>query len=366
MISKLRKALVVGASLAAFGIAVGPVSASKNNVERIEVAFVLDTTGSMAGLIDGAKQKIWAIANSIVDINPDAKIHMALVGYRDRGDDYVVRMYQMSSDIQGLYGDLMRFQADGGGDTPESVNEALDTAVEDVAWSSGDRVRRIIFLVGDAPPQMNYAAPKYPEIIRRARQDDIIVHTIQAGDDPITREFWKEIAKLGGGDYFAIPQNGGQVQVYNSPYDQKIIDLQRRIDRTAVPYGNRAQQDEYKAKVEARAAAPAAVQVDNSRYYSKKSEKEIVTGGGDLLDDVRNNVRPLEAIAAEELPDDLKGLSKEDLGKTVAERTAARKVLEREMANLVEQRDAHVAEAMKNAPADSFDQAVSFGVSSRF
>ena len=30
----------------------------------VEVAFVLDTTGSMGGLIEGAKRKIWSIATA--------------------------------------------------------------------------------------------------------------------------------------------------------------------------------------------------------------------------------------------------------------------------------------------------------------
>jgi hypothetical protein len=95
----------------------------------VEVVFVLDTTGSMTGLIEGAKRKIWSIANAIVDQNPDATIRIGLVGYRDIGDEYVTRVYPLSTDIQGIYGKLLGFRADGGGDTPESVNEALDVAL---------------------------------------------------------------------------------------------------------------------------------------------------------------------------------------------------------------------------------------------
>ena len=32
---------------------------------RVEMVFALDTTGSMGGLIDGAKRKIWYIANEV-------------------------------------------------------------------------------------------------------------------------------------------------------------------------------------------------------------------------------------------------------------------------------------------------------------
>src|SRR5438552_5102923 len=56
---------------------------------RIEVCFVLDTTGSMGGLIEGAKQKIWSIANEMISAKPAPELKLGLIGYRDRGDEYV-------------------------------------------------------------------------------------------------------------------------------------------------------------------------------------------------------------------------------------------------------------------------------------
>ena len=123
----------------------------------VEVAFVLDTTGSMGGLIEGAKRKIWSIATAIVDSSPDADIRMGLVAYRDIGDDYVTRKIELTTDIQDLYASLLELRARGGGDWPESVNEALDVAVNKLKWTTGNDVRRIVFLVGDAPPHMDYA-----------------------------------------------------------------------------------------------------------------------------------------------------------------------------------------------------------------
>ncbi len=371
MLRTVRIALLSLTAITAFA---GVADASQRaGTQRIEVAFVLDTTGSMAGLIDGAKRKIWSIANSIIDINPDADIRMALIGYRDAGDDYVVRTHDMTGDLQGLYGHLIRFVADGGGDTPESVNEALDAAVNDLDWSGQQDVRRVIFLVGDAPPHMDYAnGPKYQRIMQQARKDGIIVNTVQAGGDPETTEYWQDIADLGDGSYFAIPQDGGQVQVMSSPYDDRILELQGLIDRTAVPYGTFEKQQELRAKMETRAAAPAAVQVDNSAFYSKKTAaREIVTGGGDLLDDVRNNVRSIEDIPEAELPADLQGKSKDEVAAAITTRTAERERLEAEMAGLVKQRDVYVAEETKRqAPTesgqDSFDKEVSRAIGALF
>jgi Mg-chelatase subunit ChlD len=169
---------------------------------RVEVCFVLDTTGSMGGLIEGAKQKIWSIANEMISAKPTPELKLGLIGYRDRGDDYVV-----TDDIDAIYGHLREFQAGGGGDTPESVNEALAEAIHKMPWSSDRNVLKIIFLVGDAPPHMDYSnAPKYPDLCREAAKKDLIINTIQCGAMAETKPIWQEIAKLSEGSYVGIAQ----------------------------------------------------------------------------------------------------------------------------------------------------------------
>ena len=66
---------------------------------EIEVCFVLDTTGSMSGLIEGAKRKIWSIANDIASAKPTPNVKMGLIGYRDRGDKYVTKVYDLTDNI---------------------------------------------------------------------------------------------------------------------------------------------------------------------------------------------------------------------------------------------------------------------------
>src|SRR5437870_3580845 len=102
---------------------------------RIEVCFVLDTTGSMSGLIEGAKQKIWSIANEMIGAKPTPELKLGLIGYRDKGDDYVVKSFPLTDDIDAIYAHLRDFEAAGGGDTPESVNEALAEAINKMPWS---------------------------------------------------------------------------------------------------------------------------------------------------------------------------------------------------------------------------------------
>ena len=337
---------------------------SAAEAERVEVAFVLDTTGSMGDLIDGAKRKIWSIATTITETNPNADIAMALVAFRDLGDDYVVRTEPLSEDIQGLYGKLTRLQADGGGDTPESVNQALDAAINGLQWSRGSKVRRIVFLVGDAPPHMDYPQErKYPHIVEQAVANGIIINTVQAGDMPETTGVWKEIAQYGRGRYMAIPQSGGEVSIIVTPFDDEILGLQHDLDGTVVPYGGLRQRSELGTKMREKAAAPASVQIENSEFYAKRlARKEVVTGGGDLIGDIANKDVDLAIIAPAELPEQLKSKTRAEQEAWVGELTAKRQKLESGMSEVMAKRDAYITEqraaAGSAAPADSFDEAV--------
>ena len=358
-------------SLLAISAVPSYVLAGPYHYDRVEVAFVLDTTGSMANLIEGAKRKIWSIANTVVDLNPDADIRMALVAYRDYGDDYVVRKYNMSSDIQGLYGNLIRFTAAGGGDTPEAVNEALAASIEDLDWSQDRQTKRMVFLVGDAPPHMDYQGPSYQEVIREAHSNDIIIHAVQAGYSRQTRRYWTDIAHLGGGDYIPIPQDGGQISEFDTPFDDEILELQRQLDRTVLPYGRKRDRMELRAKIDGRARAAPSVQVENSKFYAKRSsKKEVVTGGGDIISAIRNREISLKDVSEEELPETLQDLKASDRSKVIEEKIAEREELEKRMKALVAKHDAFVAKERKRQEkvkkADSFDEAVSKAISRTF
>src|SRR5262245_48121076 len=83
---------------------------------RLEVVFVLDTTGSMGGLIEGAKKKIWSIANEIVRGQPKPEVHVGLVAYRDKGDEYVTKVIGLTDNLDKIYAELTQLRAGGGGD----------------------------------------------------------------------------------------------------------------------------------------------------------------------------------------------------------------------------------------------------------
>jgi hypothetical protein len=347
----------IGSGLAGANVTIGkPV---------VEVAFVLDTTGSMGPLIEAAKRKIWSIATAIVDANPDAEIRMGLVAYRDIGDDYVTKTYPLTTDIQDLYANLLEMRARGGGDWPESVNEALQAAVTKLDWTQGPEICRIMFLVGDAPPHMDYAQDvKYPEVLRTARERDIVVNAVQAGGARDTERAWRDIAQMGHGRYIPIPQHGGHLVVIETPYDREIIELQGDINGTVIPYGPRRQRSDVEQKTRQVAAAPRSVATDMASYMSRNAAKtagEVITGAGDLVADIKAGRQKLDAVKDEDLPDSVRKMSSAERQDFIDKQLAKRKALNERMATLVKQRDAYVLDHTKKSPsgpADSFDRAV--------
>jgi hypothetical protein len=335
----------------------------------VEVAFVLDTTGSMASLIEGAKRKIWSIATTIIDENPGAEIRMGLVAYRDIGDEYVTRRVELTTDIQDLYARLLELRARGGGDWPESVNEALHEGVTKLVWTQGPDVSRIVFLVGDAPPHMDYAQDvKYPDALKIARERDIVVNAVQAGEARDTMRVWREIAQMGNGVYIPIPQDGGKVVVIETPYDIEIIELQERLNGTVLPYGPRYKRSSVEQKTRQASAAPAPMAADMAGYLNKRARQapsgsaEAITGDGDLVADVSAGRQQLATVKDDELPDAIRALKPEERQEAITKRMNERGKVNERMTALVKQRDAFIAEQQKKRQpakaADSFDQAV--------
>jgi uncharacterized protein YegL len=348
-------------ALATLSLSAGLSAASAK--PTVEVAFVLDTTGSMGGLIEGAKRKIWSIATAIVDSNPDADIRMGLVAYRDIGDDYVTRTFDLTTDIQDLYANLLELKARGGGDWPESVNEALDVTVNKLHWTPSGDVKRIVFLVGDAPPHMDYAQDtKYPVTLAVAKQKNIIVNAVLAGDARDTERVWRDIAQNGNGRFIPIPQDGGQVVIIETPYDDDIIILQKEINRTVIPYGPRALQkrteDKTRQLSQFATAAPAS---EMASYLNKRAKvsSEAITGDGDLVSDVAAGRQKLDALAGDELPDNLRAMAPGQRIDELNKQMQQRRELNQKLAALVAKRDKFVAEQRGKAPkASSFDRVV--------
>ena len=315
---------------------------------RIDVVFVLDTTGSMSGLIDAAKEKIWSIASTMAQAQPAPEIRIGLVAYRDRGDSYITRVVALSSDLDSVYARLMEFQADGGGDGPESVNQALNDAVEKMAWSQASDTYRAVFLVGDAPPHMDYQDDvKYPVTLATAKQLGIVVNAIQCGNDDSALAPWQRIARLGDGRYFQVDQAGSAVAVA-TPFDEKMAELSAQLDETRLYYGDRETKLKKQRKLEAtdklHKDASVASQARRAAFNSSASGKHNLLGEGELVDDVSSGRVKLDEIDTDYLPAPMQAMAPEEQRAVIKKKASERKSLQKEVKALAEKRSVYIRE----------------------
>jgi len=345
------------------------VDAARRNTQkpRVEMVFALDTTGSMGGLLQGAKQKIWAIINEVAKGKPTPEIRVGLVAYRDRGDEYVTRVTQLSGDLDAVYKDLMAFSAGGGGDGPEDVNRALADAVNRIEWSGQDmRAFRVIFLVGDAPPHMDYQdEPSFTKTVATARRRGIVVNTIRCGTWDETQTHFARIASLGKGEFLSISQTGGMLATA-TPYDKKLADLSGSLDDTYVMRGKAKERESaraslgsasrtadtgggfavaeratFRARAEPAAAAPA-----------KAAKADLVS----LFE--RDGASADKALSEEaELPAELAAMDLDTRRDFVRKKSEARRQLQDEMKVVAGKREAWLKENSKGSK-DSFDVGV--------
>ena len=317
----------------------------------VEVMFVLDTTGSMGGLIAAAKEKIWSIANTLASADPAPEIRMGLVGYRDRGDAYVTSFTPLSDDLDAVYTRLMDFQANGGGDTPESVNQALHEALTKTDWSNNPKAYRVIFLVGDAPPHMNYARDvPYSKSCGLARERGIIINTIQCGNLAETTPIWQAIARQAEGQFFSVAQAGSAV-LYETPFDHDIAELSKALDKTRIFYGDAQQIEKMEARTKRsntiyEAAATSAV-ARRTIFNSRKAGATNFLGTQELVHDVATGRVNLEHLDKQQLPAELKGLDAGQLKARIAAQMERRKALQLRIDNLAQLRQAYIEKKVR-------------------
>lgn len=326
----------------------------KEERPRIEVAFVLDTTGSMGGLIETAKRKIWSIANEVVRAKPSPEVRMALVAYRDRGDDYVTKVTDLDADLDRIYVELTSLAAGGGGDGPESVNLGLRDAVKKLSWTAGDRVLKVVFLVGDAPPHMDYADDvPFAKTCEEAVRAGIVINTLRCGGAADTETVWREIAKLSEGSYASIPQEGSEAVA--TPFDERIAALGGRMAGGFTAYGERKARDDAEEKlrkgdVAAKAAggtaAPSAVSADR---WGVLALRETLDEDADLVGLLAAGKLKVEDLEKDKLPEELRELPPEELKARIAVLVKEREEFRKELSDLQAKR----AEFLKAAAAKS-------------
>ena len=205
---------------------------------QIDVAFVIDSTGSMQDEIRQVKTHIKKIINEVESGNPRPDIRVAIITYRDHSPEdysYTTLNFGFEENINQALRNLEEIQANGGGDHPEAVADGLNEAINNLDWrdysiqqydTRYQETQKLIFLIGDAAPHgvgstdqsFEQGCPEglhYEDLIHQAQNRGITIHTVSGSgiDNPGIR-VWKNLALETGGEYFKLSYQRVDVDQY--------------------------------------------------------------------------------------------------------------------------------------------------------
>jgi hypothetical protein len=274
----------------------------------IQLALLLDVSGSMDGLIDQAKSELWTIVNEVAKAKKQGqstKLEIALYEYgrssNPFNNGYIVKLLDYTSDLDTVSKVLFSLNTDGG---DEYCGWVVKSALEELQWRNNDSIYRVIFIAGNEP--YNQGKVYYKNSTDIARSKGIIINTIHCGDSMTgVRTFWEDGALTGKGSYFFIDHNSRQYDI-PTPYDSMIGVYNDSLNDTYWAYGssgatykfNQLEQDNNANMMGKSVKAKRAVSKTNKVYDNKK---------WDAVDASKSDSTWVYKAKDEELPAQLKG-----------------------------------------------------------
>ncbi len=172
---------------------------------NLDVMFLIDATGSMADEIQQLKDNIRAISAQVDALPSRPDVRFGLVAYRDQGDAFLTQVTDFTPDVETFAADLDRVQADGGGDYPEDLNQALSDAIHQAEWRVENTVS-LIFLVADAPPHLDYGQQNHyaAEMLQAAQRGIKIYPIASSGLDEQGEYVFRQLAQATGGRFIFL------------------------------------------------------------------------------------------------------------------------------------------------------------------
>ncbi len=344
-------ALLTGCALAAAGGAAracddmpAVVAEPKPAPRPVDLAICLDTSGSMDGLLDAARQRLWAIVNELALAKPSPRLRVALLTYGNNGHSadsgYIAVDSGFTDDLDLVSQKLFALTTNGG---EEYVGHVLRTAVDTLDWTKSKDALQIVVVAGNEGADQG--SVPFRDACARAIGRGIMVNSIYCGPagDGVAPG-WREVAKLADGQFAAIDHNHGTV-VLASPFDDQLAALSASVNTTYLPFG--ATGGEGAARQEAQDAnatnsAPAAAA---GRAATKANG--MYRCAWDLVDACKEKDFDLAKVEVTELPEAMRKMTPEERRKHVEAKAKERAEIQAKILELDTRRQAWVAEEMK-------------------
>jgi len=312
----------------------------------VKIALLLDTSNSMDGLINQAKAQLWDIVNQFsyakCGNGHRPNLQIALYQYGNDGlssrEGYIQQVIGFSSDLDEISEKLFSLSTNGG---EEYCGEVIQTSLRQLDWGKNPDNLKMIFIAGNEP--FTQGKLNYRDAVTNAREKEIIVNTIFCGNyQQGINTHWKKGATLTGGEYIAIDHNKQIVHI-NTPYDDVIIKLNSKLNRTYISYGAmgstklklQSQQDNNAMELEEAVAVKRAVSKSSGMYKNSS---------WDLIDAAEDDEFDVSAIKKEELPNALRNKSEAELTAFISEKKAERTRIQKEIQQLNAKREIYISE----------------------
>ena len=211
----------------------------KRKSSKIQIALLLDVSGSMAGLINQAKGQFWRMVNELTKATrngQNVRIELSILSYG--GDtlaqnDYIQLHTLLTTDVDLVSTELFKLR-DGG--LSEYCGQAIQMAVDSLNWSPGKKDLKVIFIAGNE--MFDQGNVDYRQACKEARKRRIIVNTVYCGSEQLgVDELWASGAKIARGKYLQINIDT-TYQLANTLWDDKIIEFNSRLNSTYIPFGD--------------------------------------------------------------------------------------------------------------------------------
>ena len=316
----------------------------------VQIAILLDTSGSMEGLIEQAKSQLWRIVNEFAkakqgDVSPEVQVALYEYGKSSlsASSGWIRQIQPLTTDLDKISEELFALRTHGG---DEYCGWVIRDAVNGLAWNSASDVYKAIFIAGNEPFTQGPVA--YTESCKSAITKGIIVNTIHCGDETTgANTKWKDGALLADGNYLVIDQNRAVVSI-EAPQDKEIATLGVALNKTYLAYGfagraGEARQKSQDANVLSLApASGAAVQ----RSVAKASSN-YRNASWDLVDAAKDSSFEVDKLKAEELPPEMQKMNAEERKAYVEKNAKERSELQTKINQLNREREQYVARKMK-------------------
>jgi hypothetical protein len=332
----------------------------KDNLKSsVQIALLLDTSNSMDGLIDQAKTQLWKIVNEMGSSKRGGQsinLYVALYEYGNdnlsSGEGFIRLVSPLTDDLDKISEELFKLKTNGGS---EYCGRVISGAVEDLKWTKDNNQLKIIFIAGNEPFDQGNA--DYKKSCREAIAKGIIVNTIYCGNyEEGKSTYWKEGADLADGKYMNIDQNQ-EISFIETPYDNELASLGEQLNNTYIGYGilgkdykkRQAEQDVNAANLSPGILAERTVTKSGSQYKNDS---------WDLVDAEKEGKVKVSEIPAEQLPEEMQKMSKEERVVYVEKKAEEREKIQNKIEDLNKKRTAFLIKSQPENKDNTFEAAI--------